>query len=323
LAVVRFSLLGIAAFAAVMLACASPSTALDKVHAAKSAGVAWAFIPLDVGVEEGIFAKYGLDVDITVFAGDQKMQQGLASGAIDFGLGGGPSMAFVAKGAPVMAVAALYGSPNNISLVVAYDSPIKSIAAMKGKSVSSSAVGSLTAWLLQQASITQGWGPDGIKIIALGGFDAGLAALRTHQVDGMSSSVEGGLLLEEQKVGRNLTDMGAFAPVFITHVVFTRRDLVKDNPDLINRFLKGFFATIAFMKGHKAETSKIAVSALRETQGVADKTWDEEIGNFITDGTFDPKALDVLKQSFLDMGMMDKAPSNDQLFDAQFLPVKP
>ena len=117
--------------------------------------------------------------------------------------------------------------------------------------------------------------------------------------------------------------MAKYAPVFITHVVFARRDLVKDNPDLVNRFLKGFFATIAYMKTHKAETSKVAVNALHETPGVADRTWDWEIGNFVADGTFDPKALTVLKESFVEMGMMDKAPPDDALFTTQFLPVKP
>jgi NitT/TauT family transport system substrate-binding protein len=300
-----------------------PAQALDKIHAAKSAGVAWAFIPLDVGVEQGIFQKYGLDVDITVFAGDQKMQQGLLASSIDFGLGGGPAMSFTVKGAPIIGVAALFGAPKNISIVVAYDSPLKSPADLKGKMVSASAVGSLTAWLVQQVAVQQGWGPDGIKLAALGGFDAGLAALRTHQVDGMSSSVEGGLLLEEQKVGRNLTDMERFAPNFVTHVVFTRRDLIASNADVVNRFLKGLFATVAYMKAHKAETSKIAVSELHETPGVADKTYDDEIDSFVLDGHFDQKGIAVLKKSFLDMDMLKTEPTDDQMYTTQFLPVKP
>ena len=77
------------------------------------------------------------------------------------------------------------------------------------------------------------------------------------------------------------------------------------------------------MKTHKTETSKIAVEALRESPGVADRTCDWEIGNFVTDGSFDPKALGVLKQSFVEMGMMATAPENDALFTTQFLPVKP
>jgi ABC-type nitrate/sulfonate/bicarbonate transport system substrate-binding protein len=321
---IRLFGLGIVASGAFALSAAlAPAQALDKVHTGKPAAVAWAFIPLDVGVEAKIFEKYGLDVDITNFAGDQKMQQGIASGSIDFGLGGGPAMSFTVRGAPVIGVAALFGAPKNISIVVAYDSPIKSPADLKGKMVSSSNVGSLTAWLVQQVAIQQGWGPDGIKIAALGGFDAGLAALRTHQVDGMSSSVEGGLLLEEQKVGRNLTDMEKFAPNFVAHVVFARRDLVTSNPDLVTRFLKGLYATIAYMKTHKAETSKVAVSALHETPGVADKTYDHEIDSFIPDGHFDPKAVAVLKKSFIDMDMLKTEPTDDQMFTTQFLPVKP
>jgi ABC-type nitrate/sulfonate/bicarbonate transport system substrate-binding protein len=320
---VRLSVLSLVTTAFALLSSMPSSWALDKIHAAKSAGVAWAFIPLDVGVDAKIFEKYGLDVDITVFAGDQKMQQGLLAGSIDFGLGGGPAMSFTVKGAPIIGVAALFGAPKNISIVVPYDSPIKSPADLKDKLISSSAVGSLTNWLVHQVSIQQGWGPDGIRIAALGGFEAGLAAMRTHQIDGQSSSVEGGLLLEEQKVARNLTSMERYAPNFVTHVVFTRRDLIASNADVVNRFLKGLFATIAYMKTHKAETSKVAMSELHETSGVADKTFDDEIDSFIPDGHFDPKAVAVLKKSFLDMDMLKTEPTDEQMFTTQFLPVKP
>jgi NitT/TauT family transport system substrate-binding protein len=300
-----------------------PAHALDKVHAGNPSDIAWAFVPLEVGVAEGIFTSYDLDVDITSFGGDQKMQLALGAGSIDVALGGGPAMAFSAKGAPVIAVAALFGAPKNISIVVPFDSPIRSVSQLKGTLISSSPIGSLTAWLLQRVSIDQGWGPDGIRIAALGGFEPGVAAMRTGQVDGMMSSVEGGLMLGAKKIGRNLTDMEKYAPHFITHVVFARRDLVATNPDSVNRFLKGLFATIAYMKTHKAETLKITVDAMREPPDVAETTYDSEISSFVPDGTFDPQALAVLKQSFVDMQMLPSAPPDDQLFTARFLPVKP
>lgn len=322
----RRSALALLALAMPALALAGsppPARAADKVHAGNPSDIAWAFVPLQVGVAEGIFAKYGLDVDVTSFGGDQKMQQGLAAKSIDFGLGGGPAMAFAVKGAPVIAVAALFGAPKNISIVVGYDSPIKSVSQLKGKLVSSSPVGSLTAWLLQRVSLDQGWGVDGIRIAALGGYEPGVAALRTHQIDGMMSSVEGGLLLEEKKIGRNLTDMEKFAPHFITHVVFARRDLVADKPDLVNRFLKGLFATIAFMKAHRAETIKDTVAAMRFPPDVAAKTYDSEIASFSTDGTFDPQAVAVIKKSFIDMGLLKTEPPDNAMFTTQFLPVRP
>jgi len=319
----QLSILGAFALAAALLAGAPDARALDKVHVGNPSDIAWAFVPPYVGIEAGIFKKYGLEVEVTSFGGDQKMQQGLNAGSIDVGLGGGPAMGFVAKGAPVMAVAALFGPPKNISIVVPYDSPIKSPSELKGKLISSSPVGSLTAWLLQRVSLDNGWGVDGIKIAALGGFEPGVAAMRTHQIDGMMSSVEGGLTLEEKKIGRNLTSMDKYAPNFITHVVFARRELLAKNPELINRFLKGLFATIAYMKTHKDETIKVSVAQMHESPAVAAKTYDDEINSFVPDGTFDPKAVEVIKQSFIEMGMLKEKPADNQMFTTQFLPVKP
>jgi len=312
-----------AALASAALADAPAAYALDKVHVGNPSDIAWAFVPPYVGIEAGIFKKYDLEVDVASFGGDQKMQQALNAGSIDIGLGGGPAMSFVVKGAPVMAVAALFGPPKNISIVVPYDSPIKSPSELKGKLVSSSQVGSLTAWLVQRVSFHEGWGVDGIKIAALGGFEPGVAAMRTHQIDAMTSSVEGGLTLEERKIGRNLVTMDKYAPKFVTHVVFARRDLVASDPKLVDRFLKGLFATIVYMRTHKAETVKISVEQMHESPAVAEKTYDDEIGTFTTDGTFDPDGVAVLKQSFIEMGMLKEKPADDQMYTSQFLPVKP
>jgi hypothetical protein len=41
------------------------------------------------------------------------------------------------------------------------------------------------------------------------------------------------------------------------------------------------------------------------------------------DGSFDPDGMTALKQSFVDMGMLDKPPPNDKIIDTRFVPVKP
>ena len=105
------------------LALMPAARAADQVHAAKAAGVAWTFTLLDVGIEQGIFAKYGLDVDTADMAGDARLQQALVSGAVDFGLGSGPSMALAAKGGQAIAVAAFAGEPRNIAIIVGRGQP--------------------------------------------------------------------------------------------------------------------------------------------------------------------------------------------------------
>ena len=43
---------------------------------------------------------------------------------------------------------------------------------------------------------------------------------------------------------------------------------------------------------------------------------------FSTDGTFDPKAVAALKQSFIEMGLLKEIPDDKVMFTTQFVPVK-
>ena len=82
----------------------TPAGAAEKLRVGKAVAFAWTFTPLDVGIETGQFAKHGLDVEASAAAGDAKLQQALAAGSLDMGIGSGPGMAFMAKGVPAKAV---------------------------------------------------------------------------------------------------------------------------------------------------------------------------------------------------------------------------
>src|SRR5712691_6632657 len=147
-----FAVLALAAFA-------TTAPAADKVNVGKAVPFAWTFTPIDVGIEAGIFAKHGLELTVTGFSGDARLQQGLVSDSVDFGLGSGPGMGFLAKGVPAKAVAAMAGAPMNMSMVVSYDSPIKTLDDIKGKKVGITTVGSLTDGLLKRVASEKKWAP--------------------------------------------------------------------------------------------------------------------------------------------------------------------
>ncbi|HXE29610.1 MAG TPA: ABC transporter substrate-binding protein [Stellaceae bacterium] len=312
-----------AAFLVGLTALAAPSHAADKLRVGKSVGTAWTFMPLDVGLHEGIFTKYGVDLEVANFGGDAKLQQALASESMDLGLGSGPSMAFVVKGAPVIAVAAFAGAPRNIGVVVAGDSPIKKVADLKGKLMAISTAGSLTEWLSKRLSAHEGWGPDGMKLVAIGDTAQQASAIKAHQVDAFMGGTETGYRMEETGNGRVLVAMDSYVPHFVTHVVFARKQLVASNPTAIANFLKGFFATIAWMKAHKNESTAITAPLLHESAAVASKTYDLQMPMLTLDGQFDPQGLELIKQSYVDLKLLDKTPSDDQMLTRQFLPVKP
>lgn len=306
------------------LAAASPAAqAADHLRVGKAVQVGWTFTILEVGADQHIFAKYDIDPEIIAFAGEAKLMQAFAAGAVDIGIGSGPGMVFNAKGSPTIAVAAYATDPRNIAVVVLPESPIKTVRDLKGKSLSVSSVGSLTEWLVKRLSVQEGWGANGVTPVAVSSGAPQVAALRTHQVDGMMTSTEQGYQFEEEHSGRIIVTMEKYAPVFIAHVVEAQKSLVQAKPDVIDRFLKAYFATIAFIKSHKDVDVAIASKVLGSSLNVESRTYDSQIGMLIDDGHFDPAAVEVIKQSVVDMGLMPQKPATDQLLTMQFLPVKP
>ena len=113
--------------------------------------------------EKRYFQKERSRDQSSAFAGDAKMQQAMAADSIDIGIGSGPAMAFIVKGAPIKAVAAMAGRPLLLTLAVRADGSVKTVADLKGKKVGVSTVGSLTYWVADELSRQRGWVPAASK----------------------------------------------------------------------------------------------------------------------------------------------------------------
>ena len=121
------------AVAVLALALVSPASAAEKLRVGKAVPFAWTFTPLDVGIQMGIFAKHGLDIEASAFGGDARLQQALTADSLDIGVGSGPGMAFMAKGVPAKAVGAMYGVPRNMAVMADFNKPIRSVDDLRGK----------------------------------------------------------------------------------------------------------------------------------------------------------------------------------------------
>jgi ABC-type nitrate/sulfonate/bicarbonate transport system substrate-binding protein len=305
---------------AVGLSFATAAHAQTKLRVGKAQAQTFAFVPADVGVATGIFARRGLDVEIASFGGDAKLLQALSADAIDVALGGGPTLAFVAKGAPMLAVAALADAPGTIMLVVLKDGPVRTEDDLKGRTVSVSTTGSLTYWLAQELARSHGWGTDGIVIAPLGTTTAQAAALKTRQVDGVVTETSTVFKLEEEGVGRILVRFGERIRDFHVHVIFAARKLIDAHPDALRAFLAGWLESVEYMRAHKDETVAIAERAAQAPASVARRNYDELMPIFNRTGRFNPKALAVLAHSFVELGSLPSAPDMSRLTTEAFLP---
>ena len=298
----------------------APARAADHLRVAKPAALGFGFSMLEVGISAGIFKKHDLDIESIVLEGSAKQQQAMAADAIDVDLGAGTDLAFVAKGVPEKAVAALAGPPLNFVVMTGADGRINTVADLKGKRVSASTVGSITYWFATELSRRQGWqGADAITVVPLGNFDAMRAALKTGNIDAISATLEGALLLESQGAGKLLVSFGDFIKPFLTHAAFATTDLMTHNPDALRRFLKAWFETVAWMNAHKEEGLRYSSAATKLPHDIASKAYDAEMPMFFTDGHFDRKAVEVVKKSLLETGALDRMPDDKDLLTEEFL----
>src|SRR5439155_24731957 len=143
--------------------------------------------------------------------------------------------------------------------------------------------------------------PNGITTVPIGGMPPARAAIKTGQIDGYIGALEIGYALEEAKEWRVITSATPFVDHFITHVFFVRDEVIAKRPDAVRAFLKGWADTIAFMKANKNKTVEITSKVINVTPAVAARAYDEQISIFNPEGTFDPKAVEALKQSFIEM----------------------
>jgi NitT/TauT family transport system substrate-binding protein len=311
-------------FCVVLLAAAAlPARAADLVHVGKASLTASATLPVDVGIKAGIFKKHGLDIALVNFEGSSRMHQAMVAGNIDIGIGAGPEMVLIAKGSPELAVCDADPSPTFLGIAVPEGSPIRTIADLKGKTISVSSVGGLTYWLALELARKEGWGPNGIKMVTIGNATASVvASLREHLVDAAYTSTVLAFLLEDRNEGRLLAPASSYSGHVGSGMIFATNRLISTAPDDVRRFLAAWLDTIAFMRAHESEAVAIESAATQFPPAVQKKEFELTIGMFSDDCKFDPDTLSNLKRSFADLKLLPSPPDMAKLYTEAFLPKK-
>lgn len=307
--------------ALLLAALAFPASAGTTLTIGKASATSDAIIPVDVGDRLGIFKKHALDLKIIDFTGGSKMAQAMAAGSLDIGDGAGTEMAFVAKGAPMIAVCESTGPAPFLGIGVPWDSPVKSLADLKGKIIGVSSPGSFSDWSGRELARKEGWGENGVTTVAIGGGAApASAAFRAHQVDAAIGGTSQFLAFEESQAGRLLAPVSSYEGNVASGALFASAQLVAANPEAIRSFVAAWIETVDYMRAHRAETVKIESDITQFDQKVMAKEYDLTIGMFTKDCRFDTESLATLKRSFAELRLLDAAPDMSKLYTEAFLP---
>jgi NitT/TauT family transport system substrate-binding protein len=282
---------------------------------------------MNVGMEKGFFARHNLKIEYASFAGSAKIQQAMIADAIDIAVSAGPEFPFLIKAAAAtgqayaIGICAMAGPPLLLGVGVRPDSPIKSAKDMKGAKVSVSTAGGLTDWLPKELARQQGWPPDSIQTVPVGEVRSQIMALKTKQVDGNITSLSVIWDLEEKNEARLVVKFGEIVPDFIMHVIYASHKFEQKNPDALKRFLAAWFETIRYMRANREETMRIAQPVMRVPMHIVGRSYDEMMAMFSNTGKFEPKAVDVLARSFVELGMLDSKPDLSKHYTEKYLPV--
>ncbi len=297
------------------------ASAEDVVKVAKSVPNPLAFAVLDIGNDAGIWAKHGLKLEIMNSSGDAKMQQTMVAGEIDFGLGSGPGMGFLAKGVPATVVGVIANQPLSMGLVIGKNSKARTVADIKGTKIGVSTNASLSYWLARKLSELQGWGPNGVQTVPLGALPSNIAALQAGQVEGFVISASVGHQLQRKGEGRLLLRFGDYIGKFYTHVLFASNRIIEKNPDLVKRFVQGWSDTVKYMKENKADTVRLAKKVTGYDDDIQSDEYDDVMQMMSVDMKFDKVSSDIVAGSLIDLQISKEKLDLSKFYTERFLPM--
>ncbi len=206
--------------------------------------------PIWVAEDQGLFDKYGLDVKVVLARGATPVQA-LVSGSVEFGgFSGSSTVAANLGGSDLVFVAA---KPNFtvISVWVRRDSPMRTLAELRGKTIGVSRAGSATHTIARIALRTAGITDQDVKYLYHGGLPEIFASLDKGLVDAAVASAP-------RPGFRELADLSTLKIPFLQGAIEMRRAFLFGHRPTALSFLKGYVEGIQIAK----EKPELAVAAI-------------------------------------------------------------
>ena len=247
---------------------------------------------LVIAKEKGFFEAQGLDVELIAPADPNDPPKLVAAGHAELAVSYQPQLHLqVAEGLPLARVGTLVATPLN-SLVVLKDSPIKSIADLKGRKVGYS-VGGFEDIILDAMLEKQGLSVKDVELINVnfslspslisGQVDAVIGAFRNFELNQMDINGTPGraFFVEEEGI-----------PVYDELILVANKDKVGD--EKLPRFLKGLEQATTFLINHPDESWKLFIKAYPDLDDELNRrAWRDTLPRF----ALRPAALDVGRYS--------------------------
>jgi NitT/TauT family transport system substrate-binding protein len=207
-------------------------------------------------------------IEWTQFQGTSPMTQALAAGALDCATQGVLSLANGVNGGNLKAYIVaqhVFEKPGGFSVywAVKDDSPIKTIADLKGKNVGISVIGGGTYGPFKMLLKGAGVDPEkDIKLIEIG-FAASEDALRQGRVDAINMNQPFAARMEAKGGTRKLFALNEAMPNIVHIIEACRADFVDKNPELAKMYVADITLGMKKALADREETLKVVNEVLK------------------------------------------------------------
>jgi sulfonate transport system substrate-binding protein len=272
----------------------------------------------DRGWLEQEFAPGKIAIEWVYSAGSNKALEYLNGGSVDFGSSAGSAALLAKSNANPIKAVYIYSKPEWTALVVRKDSPIKTVAELKGKRVAATP-GTDPGIFLLRALHEAGLKPSDVKIVTLQHAD-GKTALERGDVDAWSG-LDPFMAQTELEQGSRLfyrnPDMNTYGFLNV------REDFAKRYPETVVRVLTVYEKARHYALDHPDELRAALVKAAKLSDAVAAKELERtDIGDPLI-GDKQRQAIvaagGVLKESGIMPESTDAAKVADSLVDPQYV----
>jgi NitT/TauT family transport system substrate-binding protein len=205
--------------------------------------------PLWLGVEERLFERYGLDVELQFVGGSSAILQAMTGGQFDLGgVGGGDVAPLRAAGGDVLLIAVYMAVFSQEGIV---RPEIQRVADLRGKTLGVSRLGASSHFATIAMLASAGLRPEDATFIQTGGVGESMAALLSGNIDGAMLGFPQNL--EAKRAGyRSLIsfqELGDYG-LFPQNAIAARESWLRDpaNRTTALRFLRGLSDALALAR---------------------------------------------------------------------------
>lgn len=335
-------------FLAMLLACAALTTAVFGTATARAQStqhikvtvpvVGLVFYPLYVGIEKGIFAKHGLDVEVVSTSGDDPDVDALISGDAQFTVST-PNRLMTAyeQGKPlwgIMSMANRMGIDCFINkdvasrLGISAATPLdKRIKALKDQTVAGTRPGAFTYLLLVGYAKRFGMEPQkDLQIIGVGGGAAMIGAVENNQtsvacsaspVPEMAAARGKSIMLTNNTLGNDPAYDN-----FLFEVLYVKPDYAKANPTIVKNMTASLLEAVAYaLDTPDAEQLPLLKKYFSGTpDDVLLQAFDNTKPLFKRDGRISDEAVNKASDFLIQTGALARKAAPSAITTNQFLP---